>query len=173
MSIKKNTYRIHSVVHNSPLNIHRCPFVCIFLHSDISLHIFLKINNINYFLNSNVYNFLKVQIGYCQYNVEETVWRSLLASLQFWLPDYGVSFTFNLNLILSQCCCSCQQVMFRALLIKVPPVPFGLRYMSRSSPQVEIMIRVDHAGELGADRIYAGQMAVLGMQFWLFYLCTL
>jgi demethoxyubiquinone hydroxylase (CLK1/Coq7/Cat5 family) len=55
--------------------------------------------------------------------------------------------------------------MFRALLIKVPPVPFGLRYMSRSSPQVEIMIRVDHAGELGADRIYAGQMAVLGMQF--------
>lgn len=24
------------------------------------------------------------------------------------------------------------------------------------------IIRVDHAGELGADRIYAGQMAVLG-----------
>lgn len=30
--------------------------------------------------------------------------------------------------------------------------------------QVELhkIIRVDHAGELGADRIYAGQMAVLG-----------
>lgn len=27
---------------------------------------------------------------------------------------------------------------------------------------LEEMIRVDHAGELGADRIYAGQMAVLG-----------
>ena len=27
---------------------------------------------------------------------------------------------------------------------------------------IERIIRVDHAGELGADRIYAGQMAVLG-----------
>jgi len=27
---------------------------------------------------------------------------------------------------------------------------------------VDSIIRVDHAGELGADRIYAGQMAVLG-----------
>ncbi|XP_071445193.1 5-demethoxyubiquinone hydroxylase, mitochondrial isoform X2 [Hetaerina americana] len=32
----------------------------------------------------------------------------------------------------------------------------------RVSKEVEQMIRVDHAGELGADRIYAGQMAVLG-----------
>lgn len=28
--------------------------------------------------------------------------------------------------------------------------------------QLDAIIRVDHAGELGADRIYAGQMAVLG-----------
>lgn len=27
---------------------------------------------------------------------------------------------------------------------------------------LERIIRVDHAGELGADRIYAGQMAILG-----------
>lgn len=27
---------------------------------------------------------------------------------------------------------------------------------------LDSIIRVDHAGELGADRIYAGQMAVLG-----------
>lgn len=27
---------------------------------------------------------------------------------------------------------------------------------------LEEIIRVDHAGELGADRIYAGQMAILG-----------
>lgn len=27
---------------------------------------------------------------------------------------------------------------------------------------IDRIIRVDHAGELGADRIYAGQMAVLG-----------
>lgn len=27
---------------------------------------------------------------------------------------------------------------------------------------IEKIVRVDHAGELGADRIYAGQMAVLG-----------
>jgi len=60
--------------------------------------------------------------------------------------------------------------MFRALSIKVPPVPFGVRYVSRSSPEVDSIIRVDHAGELGADRIYAGQMAVLGMQFLFFCL---
>lgn len=28
--------------------------------------------------------------------------------------------------------------------------------------KLDSIIRVDHAGELGADRIYAGQMAVLG-----------
>lgn len=33
---------------------------------------------------------------------------------------------------------------------------------NRTSPVVDSIIRVDHAGELGADRIYAGQMAVLG-----------
>ena len=32
----------------------------------------------------------------------------------------------------------------------------------RPSDIVDRIIRVDHAGELGADRIYAGQMAVLG-----------
>lgn len=53
--------------------------------------------------------------------------------------------------------------MLRVLLIKVPPVPTGVRYVSRSSPEIQSIIRVDHAGELGADRIYAGQMAVLGM----------
>lgn len=33
---------------------------------------------------------------------------------------------------------------------------------SRASASVSEIIRVDHAGELGADRIYAGQHAVLG-----------
>jgi len=32
----------------------------------------------------------------------------------------------------------------------------------KPSKMVDEIIRVDHAGELGADRIYAGQMAVLG-----------
>lgn len=32
----------------------------------------------------------------------------------------------------------------------------------RPSKLVDKFLRVDHAGELGADRIYAGQMAVLG-----------
>lgn len=32
----------------------------------------------------------------------------------------------------------------------------------RPSRLIDEIIRVDHAGELGADRIYAGQMAVLG-----------
>lgn len=31
-----------------------------------------------------------------------------------------------------------------------------------SKAKLDSIIRVDHAGELGADRIYAGQMAVLG-----------
>lgn len=32
-----------------------------------------------------------------------------------------------------------------------------------SGKLLDTIIRVDHAGELGADRIYAGQMAVLGI----------
>ena len=32
----------------------------------------------------------------------------------------------------------------------------------RPHPSVDKVIRVDHAGEFGADRIYAGQAAVLG-----------
>ncbi len=35
-------------------------------------------------------------------------------------------------------------------------------YKERASKLVDKIIRVDHAGEFGADRIYAGQMAVLG-----------
>ncbi|CRK89654.1 CLUMA_CG003369, isoform A [Clunio marinus] len=36
------------------------------------------------------------------------------------------------------------------------------QHVERPSPMVDKFVRVDHAGELGADRIYAGQMAVLG-----------
>lgn len=36
------------------------------------------------------------------------------------------------------------------------------QHASRPSQLVDKFVRVDHAGELGADRIYAGQMAVLG-----------
>ena len=39
----------------------------------------------------------------------------------------------------------------------------GKRYYSSNTKKlVDRIIRVDHAGELGADRIYAGQLAVLG-----------
>lgn len=34
--------------------------------------------------------------------------------------------------------------------------------VTRAKPHIDRIVRVDHAGELGADRIYAGQMAVLG-----------
>lgn len=34
----------------------------------------------------------------------------------------------------------------------------------RPSEMVDKFVRVDHAGELGADRIYAGQMAILGKE---------
>lgn len=34
---------------------------------------------------------------------------------------------------------------------------------TKSQKLLDSVIRVDHAGELGADRIYAGQMAVLGI----------
>lgn len=41
-------------------------------------------------------------------------------------------------------------------------VVFRLDLPPRSADvQVDRMLRVDHAGELGADRIYAGQLAVL------------
>lgn len=35
---------------------------------------------------------------------------------------------------------------------------------TKASNLLDSIVRVDHAGELGADRIYAGQMAVLGKQ---------
>ncbi|XP_068675131.1 5-demethoxyubiquinone hydroxylase, mitochondrial-like [Montipora foliosa] len=35
-------------------------------------------------------------------------------------------------------------------------------FVGRPRPHIDRIIRVDHAGELGANRIYAGQMAVLG-----------
>lgn len=38
----------------------------------------------------------------------------------------------------------------------------NMSHVSRPSKLVDKFVRVDHAGELGADRIYAGQMAVLG-----------
>lgn len=47
-----------------------------------------------------------------------------------------------------------------------PSIIHGLRLYSTKSTRkrelIDRIIRVDHAGELGADRIYAGQMAVLG-----------
>ena len=36
---------------------------------------------------------------------------------------------------------------------------------SKAGKLLDTIIRVNHAGELGADRIYAGQMAVLGKKF--------
>lgn len=36
---------------------------------------------------------------------------------------------------------------------------------TKAGKVLDAVIRVDHAGELGADRIYAGQMAVLGANF--------
>lgn len=41
-----------------------------------------------------------------------------------------------------------------------PAAPPPLR--GRANALTDEIIRVDHAGELGADRIYAGQMAILG-----------
>ncbi|XP_065183706.1 5-demethoxyubiquinone hydroxylase, mitochondrial-like [Sycon ciliatum] len=39
----------------------------------------------------------------------------------------------------------------------------GMRAISQRAPSnIDSLIRVDHAGEFGADRIYAGQLAVLG-----------
>ncbi len=41
------------------------------------------------------------------------------------------------------------------------PAPPGIPAEPASAAEVEAMIRVDHAGELGAVRIYEGQLAVL------------
>ena len=35
-------------------------------------------------------------------------------------------------------------------------------FTTRADDVIQRVIRVDHAGEFGADRIYAGQMTVLG-----------
>lgn len=49
--------------------------------------------------------------------------------------------------------------MQRNFLTRIP-LSRSLATLSKST--IDTIIRVDHAGELGADRIYAGQMAVLG-----------
>lgn len=49
------------------------------------------------------------------------------------------------------------------LLRQKLPLRTAIRCASgAATPDLDAIIRVDHAGELGADRIYAGQMAVLG-----------
>lgn len=54
-----------------------------------------------------------------------------------------------------------------AAVLKRPSKFFGLVKVvrcltNRPDPVIDRIIRVDHAGEYGADRIYAGQVAVLG-----------
>lgn len=46
------------------------------------------------------------------------------------------------------------------------------RGLHGANKKLDSLIRVNHAGELGADRIYAGQMAILGMlkQFIIYYI---
>ena len=38
----------------------------------------------------------------------------------------------------------------------------AVKNTARENPVLDQIIRVDHAGEYGANQIYAGQMAVLG-----------
>lgn len=53
--------------------------------------------------------------------------------------------------------------MQQNIFSKIVKVTNLVRPLSTSTkPTIDSIIRVDHAGELGADRIYAGQMAVLG-----------
>jgi 3-demethoxyubiquinol 3-hydroxylase len=47
-------------------------------------------------------------------------------------------------------------------MMRIAVRTMSMSYTSRPSQLVDKIVRVDHAGELGADRIYAGQMAVLG-----------
>lgn len=57
---------------------------------------------------------------------------------------------------------------YRMLRAAHVPRVFAKRYLSSSLKDAKTqvlldkIIRVDHAGEFGADRIYAGQLAVLG-----------
>ena len=48
----------------------------------------------------------------------------------------------------------------RAMLDRM--LRFGFQQFERCKLNMQCICRVDHAGEFGADRIYAGQMAVLG-----------
>lgn len=50
----------------------------------------------------------------------------------------------------------------RTLAIAIRYAHHSTGSQQKASSVVDEFIRVDHAGELGADRIYAGQMAVLG-----------
>lgn len=50
----------------------------------------------------------------------------------------------------------------QTLAIAIRNAHHSTKTQPKPSSVVDEFIRVDHAGELGADRIYAGQMAVLG-----------
>ena len=52
--------------------------------------------------------------------------------------------------------------MARRLTPLITSYSSSRRYTTRPHPSIDRIIRVNHAGERGADRIYAGQMAVLG-----------
>ena len=47
-------------------------------------------------------------------------------------------------------------------IVRLTTRSMATTHADRPSQMVDKFVRVDHAGELGADRIYAGQMAVLG-----------
>lgn len=47
-------------------------------------------------------------------------------------------------------------------LIKQSSTKASTKIPKRATPEIDEIIRINHAGELGADRIYAGQCAVLG-----------
>ncbi|XP_022914142.1 5-demethoxyubiquinone hydroxylase, mitochondrial [Onthophagus taurus] len=50
----------------------------------------------------------------------------------------------------------------KAQKLPINSLILGLRSVSTTKSDLDEIIRVDHAGEFGADRIYAGQMAILG-----------
>lgn len=68
--------------------------------------------------------------------------------------------TFSDNTTSSENTTSSNNTTFTNNNGKAQPQPTPLR--ARATPLTDEIIRVDHAGELGADRIYAGQMAILG-----------
>lgn len=144
------THKTHSAVRSIHWSICTCPFECIFHRSDICPHKYLRNKN----TKSIYYNFEKFKIKDTPtFDINTNRLISILSQMQRIRPVLRTCVPVRHK----------QTEPPKEDVSGTPTKPASIYRSASASRLVDEFIRVDHAGELGADRIYAGQMAVLGM----------